>query len=40
LPVYSVRERHSRPEDTPHGRAIIEAIWRDMTQFEGYSGTS
>jgi heme-degrading monooxygenase HmoA len=26
------------PEDTPQGLAITEAIWRDMTQFEGYIG--
>ncbi len=36
MPVYSVWESHFPPKATHEGRAITEAIWRDMTQFDGY----
>jgi quinol monooxygenase YgiN len=36
MPVYSVWESHFAPEQAHEGRAITEAIWRDMTQFDGY----
>jgi quinol monooxygenase YgiN len=36
MPVYSVWESHFPPEQTHEGRAITAAIWRDMTQFDGY----
>jgi heme-degrading monooxygenase HmoA len=36
MPVYSVWESHFPPEDTGEGLAITEAIWRDMTQCDGY----
>jgi hypothetical protein len=36
MPVYSVWESHFPPAATEEGRAITEAIWRDMTQFDGY----
>jgi quinol monooxygenase YgiN len=36
MPVYSVWESHFSPAETQEGRAITEAIWRDMTQFGGY----
>jgi quinol monooxygenase YgiN len=36
MPVYSVWESHFPPEEMPQGRAITEAIWRDMTQYDGY----
>jgi quinol monooxygenase YgiN len=36
MPVYSVWESHFPPEKTQAGRAITEAIWRDMTHFDGY----
>ena len=36
MPVYSVWESHFPPEASEEGRAITEAIWRDITQFDGY----
>lgn len=36
MPVYSVWESHFPPEAEEEGRAITEAIWRDMTRFDGY----
>ena len=36
MPVYSVWESHFSPETAREGRAVTEAIWRDMTQFDGY----
>lgn len=36
MPVYSVWESHFPPKQMQEGRAFIEAIWRDMTQFDGY----
>ena len=36
MPVYSVWESHFPPDAAEEGRGIIEAIWRDMTQFDGY----
>src|SRR5262245_7873281 len=36
MPVYSVWESHFPPEAARAGRGITEAIWRDMTRFEGY----
>jgi quinol monooxygenase YgiN len=36
MPVYSVWESHFPSEEMHEGRAITEAIWRDMPQFDGY----
>jgi len=36
MPAYSVWESHFLPEQMQEGIAITEAIWRDMTQFDGY----
>jgi hypothetical protein len=36
MPVYSVWDFHFPPEQTQDGRAITEAIWRDMPLFDGY----
>jgi quinol monooxygenase YgiN len=36
MPIYSVGESHFPPEETQEGRAITEAIWRDMPRFDGY----
>lgn len=36
MPVYAVWESHFPPEELEQGRAITEAIWRDMTQCAGY----
>lgn len=36
MPVYSVWESHFLPEETQKGRAVTLAIWRDMTEFDGY----
>jgi quinol monooxygenase YgiN len=36
VPVYAVWESHFPPEEMQEGRAITEAIWRDMRQFDGY----
>jgi quinol monooxygenase YgiN len=36
MPVYAVWESHFPPEAAEEGRAITEAIWRDMTQCDGY----
>ncbi|MDQ6776117.1 MAG: hypothetical protein M3071_07860 [Actinomycetota bacterium] len=36
MPVYSVWESYFPPEETREGRAITEAIWRDMPHFDGY----
>jgi quinol monooxygenase YgiN len=36
MPVYSVWESQFPPDAADEGRAITEAIWRDMTQFDGY----
>jgi quinol monooxygenase YgiN len=36
MPVYAVWESHFPPEEAQEGRAITEAIWREMTKFEGY----
>ena len=36
VPVYAVWESHFPPEEMQEGRAITEAIWRDMPQFDGY----
>lgn len=36
MPVYSVWESHFPPQATHAGRALTEAIWRDMTRFDGY----
>jgi quinol monooxygenase YgiN len=38
MPVYSVWDSHFPPEAVDEGRAITEAIWRDMTHFDGYLG--
>jgi quinol monooxygenase YgiN len=38
MPVYSVWDSHFPPEAADEGRAITEAIWRDMTEFDGYLG--
>ena len=36
MPVYSVWESRFPPEAAAEGLAITEAIWRDMTRFDGY----
>jgi heme-degrading monooxygenase HmoA len=36
MPVYSVWESHFPPDAAEEGRQITEAIWRDMTGFDGY----
>ena len=36
MSVYSVWDSHFPPEETQEGRAITEAIWRDMIHFDGY----
>lgn len=36
VPVFSVWESQFPPEAAQEGRAVTEAIWRDMTAFEGY----
>ena len=36
MSVYSIWESHFPPPDADQGRAITEAIWRDMTHFDGY----
>jgi heme-degrading monooxygenase HmoA len=36
MPVYSVWESHFPLGDAGAGRAATEAIWRDMTEFDGY----
>jgi quinol monooxygenase YgiN len=36
MPVYSVWESQFPGEAVLEGRAVTEAIWRDMTQFDGY----
>ncbi|HEX3873772.1 MAG TPA: antibiotic biosynthesis monooxygenase [Solirubrobacteraceae bacterium] len=36
MPVYSVWESRFPPGAADEGRAITEAIWRDMAQFDGY----
>ncbi|HEY1516730.1 MAG TPA: antibiotic biosynthesis monooxygenase [Solirubrobacteraceae bacterium] len=36
MPVYSVWESHFPSDQAHEGRAITEAIWRDMTHFPGY----
>ena len=38
MPVYAVWDSHFPPDAAEEGRAITEAIWRDMTAFEGYLG--
>ena len=36
MPVYSVWQSQFPPEAAQEGRAITEAIWRDMRRFDGY----
>jgi heme-degrading monooxygenase HmoA len=36
MSVYSVWESNFQPEDSQDGRATTEAVWRDMTRFDGY----
>lgn len=36
MSVYAVWESHFPPEAMHEGRAITEAIWSDMPQFDGY----
>jgi heme-degrading monooxygenase HmoA len=36
MPIYSVWESHFPPKSAEEGRGITEAIWRDMTEFDGY----
>lgn len=38
MAVYSVWESYFPPEAAADGRAVTEAIWRDMTRFDGYDG--
>lgn len=36
MPVYSVWESHFSAPAAQEGKAITEAIWRDMVGFDGY----
>ena len=36
MSVYAVWESHFPPEEVQEGRAVTEAIWRNMPQFGGY----
>lgn len=36
MPIYSIWESHFSAESTEEGRAVTEAIWRDMPGFDGY----
>jgi heme-degrading monooxygenase HmoA len=36
MSAYSVWESHFPPQEARAGRAVTEAIWRDMTRFDGY----
>jgi heme-degrading monooxygenase HmoA len=36
MPIYSVWDSRFAGADAQEGRAITEAIWRDMPGFEGY----
>jgi heme-degrading monooxygenase HmoA len=36
MPVYSVWESYFPPREARAGRTITEAIWLDMTRFDGY----
>lgn len=38
MPIYSVWESRFGPEKAAEGLRITEAIWRDMTGFDGYLG--
>jgi heme-degrading monooxygenase HmoA len=38
MAVYSVWESYFPPAAAAEGRAVTEAIWRDMTRFDGYVG--
>jgi heme-degrading monooxygenase HmoA len=38
MPVYSVWESYFPPKAAEEGRGITEAIWCDMTRFDGYLG--
>jgi heme-degrading monooxygenase HmoA len=38
MAVYSIWESYFSPEAAAEGRAVTEAIWRDMTRFDGYLG--
>jgi quinol monooxygenase YgiN len=38
MPIYAVWESHFPREEVQEGRAITEAIWCDMPQFDGYLG--
>jgi quinol monooxygenase YgiN len=36
MSVYAVWESYCAPDDAPEGRAVTQAIWRDMEGFVGY----
>ena len=36
MPIYSIWESRFPEARAAEGRAVTEAIWRDMTSFEGY----
>jgi quinol monooxygenase YgiN len=36
MPVFSVWESHFPPRASAEGRRLTEAIWRDMTECQGY----
>ena len=38
MSIYSIWESRFPPEGAEQGRAVTEAIWRDMPGFEGYLG--
>jgi quinol monooxygenase YgiN len=36
MPIYAIWESRFPAQRAAAGRAVTEAIWRDMTSFEGY----
>jgi quinol monooxygenase YgiN len=36
MPIYTIWESRFPAPKAAEGRAVTEAIWRDMTSFEGY----
>jgi quinol monooxygenase YgiN len=36
MPIYAIWESRFPAPKAAEGRAVTEAIWRDMTSFEGY----
>jgi len=38
MAIYSIWESRFPPGSADEGRAVTEAIWRDMTDYDGYLG--